>query len=136
MILTLFQCWGVFALFHQHASRYRTPSASQLRDSECEPAGFFQGRTPSFPATLSGASTTSSGGEGAGKPQARRCPPLEVCAGRRTRRLSRARRVVCQLAVRHLGYSGAAVARVLGVTTSAVNRAAWAAPLPGVTELL
>ncbi len=40
------------------------------------------------------------------------------------------------LAVRHLGYSGAAVARVLGVTTSAGNRAAWAAPLPGVTELL
>ncbi len=35
-----------------------------------------------------------------------------------------------------VGYSGAAVARVLSVTTSAVNRVAWAAPLPGVTELL
>ena len=35
-----------------------------------------------------------------------------------------------QLAVRHLAVPGATVARFLGVTTSAVNRAAWSAPLP------
>ena len=33
-----------------------------------------------------------------------------------------ARRVFCQLAVKRFGYSGAAVTRVLGVTTSSVNR--------------
>jgi hypothetical protein len=50
-------------------------------------------------------------------------------------RVSRARRLLCQLAVRHLGYPGAAVARFLGVTTSAVNRAAWAEPVPGLKAL-
>lgn len=32
------------------------------------------------------------------------------------------RKLFCQIAVRRLGYSGAAVARFLGVTTSLVNR--------------
>jgi predicted transcriptional regulator len=32
------------------------------------------------------------------------------------------RRVFCQLAVKRIGYSGAAVARILGVTTSLVNQ--------------
>jgi hypothetical protein len=44
--------------------------------------------------------------------------------------VSHARRLLCQLAVRRLAYPGATVARFLGVTTSAVNRAAWSAPLP------
>ncbi len=35
---------------------------------------------------------------------------------RRTRGVSQARRVICQLAVGHLGYTGTAVARFLGVT--------------------
>jgi hypothetical protein len=57
-------------------------------------------------------------------------PVAEHDAGRRTRAASRARQLLCQLAVRRLGYPGATVARFLGVTTSAVNRAAWSAPLP------
>jgi len=32
------------------------------------------------------------------------------------------RKVFCQVAVKKLGYSGAAVARFLGVTTSLINR--------------
>jgi putative transposase len=60
----------------------------------------------------------------------------ELQGGRRTRAVSQARRVLCQVAVRHLGYAGAAVARVLGVTTSAVNRAAWTSPLSGVNAFL
>jgi hypothetical protein len=47
----------------------------------------------------------------------------------------RRRRLVCQLAVRHLGHSEAAVARFLGVTTPGVNRAAWTEPLPDLAEL-
>jgi putative transposase len=63
-------------------------------------------------------------------------PDAELRAGRRTRHVSQARRLLCQLAVRHLGYAGAAVARCLGVTSSAVNRAAWADPVPGLEEYL
>jgi putative transposase len=63
-------------------------------------------------------------------------PIGDICAGRRTRPMRQARRLICQLAVRHWGYSGAAVARVLGVTTSAVNRAAWAAPVAGIEEFI
>jgi hypothetical protein len=63
-------------------------------------------------------------------------PDADLRGGRRARRLSAARRLLCQLAVRHLGYSVVAVARFLGVTTSAVTRAAWADPVPGLTKLL
>ena len=61
-------------------------------------------------------------------------PVAELRAGRRTRSVSHARRLLCQLAVRRLAYPGATVARFLGVTTSAVNRAAWSAPLPELEE--
>jgi len=44
----------------------------------------------------------------------------------------RSRKIFCQLAVKKLGYSGAEVARYLGVTTSAVNRMANAEFLPKV----
>lgn len=44
--------------------------------------------------------------------------------GDRRREVVRGRRVFCQLAVRRMGYSGAEVARYLGVTASAVNRLA------------
>ena len=57
-------------------------------------------------------------------------------SGRRTRALVRARRLFCQLAVRGMGYSGAEVARFLGVTTSAVNRLAVAEELPEVRKYL
>ena len=36
----------------------------------------------------------------------------------------KARRIFCQIAVKRMGYSGADVARFLGITTSAVNRLA------------
>jgi putative transposase len=45
-------------------------------------------------------------------------------SGSRLKSVVRARKTLCQLAVRKLGYPGAEVARFLGVTTSAVNRAA------------
>jgi chromosomal replication initiation ATPase DnaA len=48
----------------------------------------------------------------------------QLRSGRRTRRVSRARRLFCQVAVKKMRHSGAEVARFLGVTTSAVFRAA------------
>jgi putative transposase len=48
----------------------------------------------------------------------------ELRSGGRTRRISKARRVFCQVALKKMGHSGAEVARFLGVTTSAVFRAA------------
>ena len=56
-------------------------------------------------------------------------PVVDLRSGRRTRRL------LCQLAIRHLGYPGAAVARFLGVTASAANWATWTQPDPDVKEL-
>ena len=50
----------------------------------------------------------------------------ELRSGSRRRRASKARRIFCRAAVTQLGFSGAEVARFLGVTTSAVNRAAGA----------
>jgi predicted transcriptional regulator len=46
----------------------------------------------------------------------------------------RAKRVFCQLAVKEIGYSGAEVARFLGVTTSAVNRSANSEEIPEVNR--
>ena len=48
----------------------------------------------------------------------------------RRREVVRGRKILCQLAVKKLGYSGAEVARYLGITTSAVNRMANAEELP------
>lgn len=48
----------------------------------------------------------------------------ELRSGSRKNKISKARRRFCQLAVVKLGYPGAQVARFLGVTTSAVVRAA------------
>jgi hypothetical protein len=48
----------------------------------------------------------------------------------------RARRLFWQLAVRGRGYSGAEVARYLGVTTSAVNRLAVSEALPDLKQYL
>jgi len=45
-------------------------------------------------------------------------------SGFRKRKVVKARRLFCQIAVKKLGYSGADVARFLGITTSAVNRLA------------
>mgnify|MGYP002069529948 CR=1 FL=1 len=46
----------------------------------------------------------------------------KVRGGDQTRPVVRARKVFCRLAVKRMGYSGASVARFLGVTTSLVNR--------------
>jgi putative transposase len=46
----------------------------------------------------------------------------KVRGGDQRRSVVSARKVFCQMAVKRLGYSGAAVARFLGVTTSLVNR--------------
>jgi putative transposase len=63
------------------------------------------------------------------------CALAELLAGRRTRAVRVARQRLSQLAVRDLGYPGATVARFLGVTTSAVNRAAWMQPIPDAVDL-
>ncbi|HSB73747.1 MAG TPA: transposase [Candidatus Methylomirabilis sp.] len=60
----------------------------------------------------------------------------ELRSGVRTREVVRARRLFCQLAVLGMGYSGADVARFLGVTTSAVNRLAVSPELPEVKKYL
>jgi putative transposase len=54
----------------------------------------------------------------------------DLHASLRSRRVVHLRRLFCQVAVRGMGYSGAAVARFLGVTTSAVNRLVASEELP------
>ena len=48
----------------------------------------------------------------------------------------KSRRIFCQLAVGRMGYSGAEIARFLGITTSAVNRLASTKGLSGIEEYL
>jgi uncharacterized protein YijF (DUF1287 family) len=56
----------------------------------------------------------------------------ELRSGSRKKRISKARRRFCQLAVVKLGYPGAQVALFPGVTTSAVVRAAKSEELPQI----
>jgi putative transposase len=60
----------------------------------------------------------------------------DLHAGLRSRRVVHLRRLFCQIAVRGMGYSGAAVARFLGVTTSAVNRLVASEALPQMEKYL
>ena len=60
----------------------------------------------------------------------------EMRSGSRRPPIVRARRLFCQVAVQGLGYSGAGVARFLGVTTSSVNRLAVSEELPEVKRYL
>ncbi len=60
----------------------------------------------------------------------------ELRSGGRESRMVRARRLFSQLAVRRMGYSGAEVARFLGVTTSSVNRLANSEELPEVKRYI
>ncbi len=55
-------------------------------------------------------------------------------SGSRWRKVSKVRRLFCQIAVRKMGYPGAEVARFLGVTTSAVVRAAYSEYLPEIQK--
>lgn len=58
----------------------------------------------------------------------------DLCSGLRKRNIVKARKLFCQIAVKKMGYSGAEVARFLGVTTSAVNRLAVSKELPEVKK--
>jgi hypothetical protein len=60
----------------------------------------------------------------------------DIRSGDRRRGMVKARRLFCQLAVRRMGYSGAEVARYLGVTTSAVNRLALSEELADLGKYL
>lgn len=53
-----------------------------------------------------------------------------IRSGVRKREVVRARKLLSQIAVRRMGYSGAKVARFLGITTSAVNRLVSQEELP------
>ena len=57
-------------------------------------------------------------------------------SGFRKRSVVRSRRIFCQVAVKRMGYSGADVARFLGINTSAVNRLAASEELPEIIEYL
>jgi putative transposase len=60
----------------------------------------------------------------------------DLCAGKRMRRVVKVRKMFCQLAVNKMGYSGAEVARFLGISTSTVNRMASSTELPELKEIL
>ena len=60
----------------------------------------------------------------------------ELHSGIRKRAVVRVRRIFCQLAIGKMGYSGAEVARFLGVTTSAVNRMAVSKKATNLTKYL
>jgi len=60
----------------------------------------------------------------------------ELRSASRKKDISKARNLFCQPAVRKMGYPGAEVARFLGVTTSAVNRSANSAEIPGINRYL
>ena len=51
-------------------------------------------------------------------------------SGLRKKKVVKSRRIFCQIAVKKMGYSGADVARFLGINTSAVNRLAVSDELP------
>jgi len=70
---------------------------------------------------------------------------LEVCedegldeaglrSGSRKREMVKSPRIFCHIAVRKMGYSGADVARSLGINTSAVNRLAVSDEVPEVKK--
>jgi len=60
----------------------------------------------------------------------------ELRSGLRKGEVVKSRRIFCQIAVKKMGYSGADVARFLGITTSAVNRLAVSDELPDVEKYI
>jgi REP element-mobilizing transposase RayT len=58
----------------------------------------------------------------------------ELRSGLRKRKIVKSRRIFCQITVKKMGYSGADVARFLGINTSAVNRLAVSDELPKVNK--
>jgi len=63
-----------------------------------------------------------------------RVDEAELRSGLRKREVVKSRRIFCQIAVKKMGYSGADVARFLGINTSAVNRLAVSDELPEVEK--
>jgi hypothetical protein len=61
---------------------------------------------------------------------------LELRSGMRKRRIVKSRKIFCQIALKKMGYSGADVARFLGINTSAVNRLAASDELPEVEKYI
>lgn len=59
-----------------------------------------------------------------------------LLSGSRSRPITQARRILCQIAVKKLRYTGASVARYLGVTTSLVNRMANEKEITGLDDYL
>jgi len=57
-------------------------------------------------------------------------------SGLRKKKVVKSRRIFCQIAVKKMGYSGADVARFLGIKTSAVNRLAVSDELPEVEKYI
>jgi putative transposase len=60
----------------------------------------------------------------------------ELCSGSRRQSVVQARSVLSWIAVRELGYSGAEVARYLGVTNSCVTRIVASGNKPPVEDLI
>jgi putative transposase len=60
----------------------------------------------------------------------------ELLNGSKKRIVVKYRKIFCQIAVKELGYSGAEVARFLGVTTSAVNKAASSKKLSEIEKYM
>ena len=60
----------------------------------------------------------------------------ELRSGLRKRKIVKSRRIFCQTGVKRMGYSGADVARFLGINTSAVNRLAVSDELPEVQKYI
>lgn len=60
----------------------------------------------------------------------------ELCSGSRRRAVVEARGSMSWVAVRELGYSGADVARFLGVTNSCVTRFVASAAKPDIDDLI
>jgi len=60
----------------------------------------------------------------------------ELRSGLRKRQVVKSRRIFSQIAVKKMGYSGADVARFLGINTSAVNRLAVSDELPEVEKYI
>ena len=60
----------------------------------------------------------------------------ELCSGSRRREIVEARGIVSWIAVRDLGYSGADVARYLGVTNSCITRSISSGESPKVKDYI
>jgi len=58
----------------------------------------------------------------------------ELLSGSKKKGIVKCRKIFCQIAVKKMGYSGADVARFLGVTTSAVNRLAVSEKFPEIEK--